>query len=83
MIHRPSQICIRKRNAAEGSLAQDLPRRGLAVFAEEKARLRAQIRVPPAIQDDPGNVTLGIESGTCKHIGKLLTDPTFVFPEGH
>ena len=82
MIHSPSQVCISKRNAAEGRLAQDLPRRGLAIFAEEKARLWAQIRVPPAIQDDSGNVPVGIESGTRKHVAKLLTDATFVFPEG-
>ena len=82
MIHSPSQVCISKRDAAEGCRAQDLPGRGLAVFAEEKTRLWAQIRVPPTIQDNSGNVPVGIESGTRNHVGKLLTDATFVFPEG-
>ncbi len=59
MVHRPSQIGVGKSDPAERRLAQDFSSGGLAASAKEESRLRAQIGVTPAIQDDSRDVPPG------------------------
>src|SRR2546428_2279351 len=54
---------------------------GPPASAEEEAGLRAQIGVPPAVEDDAGNVALRIKSNGRKHLRELLADTAFVFAE--
>ena len=82
MVHRPSQIGVGKSDPAERRLAQDFSSGGLAASAKEESRLRAQIGVTPAIQDDSRDVPLGVEAGAGKHLRELLTDLPFIVPEG-
>ena len=58
----PAKIGIGEADAVEGRGAQNLSRAWLAVLAEEKAGLRAQIGVAPAVQNYAGDIALGIES---------------------
>src|SRR5581483_8804032 len=81
MIHRPRKIRIRKGNPPEWRAPQNLPWRRLAVRPEEESGLRTQIGVPPAIEDDRGNITARIKPGCRKHSRELLTDAPLVLPE--
>ena len=76
------EIGIGKGNASEGGAAQDLARRRLAVLAEEKSRLRTAIGVPPAVEDDAGDIALGVEARSGEHLGKLLARLSFIIDEG-
>jgi len=49
MIAGPRKIRIRKRDPTVRVIPQDVPRRRLAIDAEEKPRLRIHVRVTPAI----------------------------------
>src|SRR5271169_1631617 len=79
MVHDASQIRIRKGDAAERGVAQDFTRSRLSARAKEESRLRTQIGVAPAVQDNAGDVAPGIESSTRKHHRELLADAAFVF----
>jgi len=56
MIHGAGQIRIRKGDAPKRRAAQNLAGRGLSIASKEKSRLRIQIRVSPAIQNDRGKM---------------------------
>ncbi len=62
VIHDAGQVGIGEADAVEGRGAQDLSRGWLAVLAEEKAGLGAQIGMAPAVQNYAGDIALGIES---------------------
>ena len=62
MIAGSREIRVSERNPPVRLIAQHIPRRRLAVQAEEKPRLRIHIRVAPAIENDPGDVPPRIES---------------------
>ena len=81
MVHDSRQIGIGKRNATEGRSSQDFAGRRLSVLAEEKAGLRIEIGVPPAVQNDSRDIAPRIKTGAAKHFGKLLADFSFVIPE--
>src|SRR3954469_9493784 len=51
MVHDPAQIGIGKRDAAEGGAPNYFAWRRLSRLTEEEAGLRAEIGVPPAVQD--------------------------------
>jgi hypothetical protein len=53
VIARPCKIRIRESYSTVWTIAQDVPRRRLAIDAEEEPRLRIHVRVPPAIENDP------------------------------
>ena len=54
---------------------------GIAVRTEEEARLWAWVRVAPTIEDDGGDVSLGVEAGGRKHLRKLVADAALVLVE--
>src|SRR3569832_1636446 len=81
MVHRASEVSIREGDASERSAAQDVARCGLAVRAEEESRLRAQIGMPPAIENDRGDITPRIEACLGEHARELLADAPLVFSE--
>ena len=62
MVHDPGQIGVGKRDAAKRRIPQDFTRRGICVRAEEEARLGAQVGVPPAVQNDAGDIPLAVDS---------------------
>ena len=82
MVHNSGEICIRKSNSSKRRGAKDFSRRRLAIFAEEEARLWIQISMSPAIQNDSGDVALGIAPRAREHVSKLLANLAFVFREG-
>src|SRR6202022_2854533 len=49
VVHRPSQVCIRESDSAEGSTAQYFARGRLLLSPKEKPRPRIQVSVTPAI----------------------------------
>src|SRR5688572_16128269 len=81
MIHGAGKIGVRERDSAVGLIAQHLARRGLAIDAEEKARLRIHVGVPPAIQNDPGDVSAWIEAPRSEHVPELFPERTLVLRE--
>src|SRR6185503_217963 len=82
MIARASEVGIRKRNPPVRLPAQNIPRRRLAVGAEEKTRLRIHVRVSPTIENDSGNVPAWIETSRCEHVAHLLAERALVLREG-
>src|SRR5258708_19596819 len=81
MVHDPSEVGIRESDAPMRPIAQDLAGAGAPVRTEEKSRLRTQVRMPPAIQDEAGDIALWIETSAAEHHGKLLADPALVDAE--
>src|SRR5437667_559295 len=81
VVHRSGQVSVGEGNSTEGSATKDFAGCGLAVLAEEKARLGAYVGVAPAVENDPGNIAAGIEPRPRKHFDKLLTDRCLIFPE--
>src|SRR5437764_8200665 len=81
MIHRASEIGIRESDAAKRSGAQNFPGRGIAISAKEKTRLRTEIRMPPPIENDSGNIALWVESNRRKHLRQLFANAVFVCVE--
>src|SRR5262249_29588542 len=77
MVHDAGEIGVGKCDAAKRSGAQNFARRGFAVRAEEETRLRIQVSVSPAIEDDASDVALGIEASGCEHSLELLADAAF------
>src|SRR3954466_6708127 len=82
MVHDAGEIGIGECNPAVRCLAQDIAWSRLAVFAEEEARLWAEVGVAPAIQNDAGDIAIGIEAGTPKHGSELFPDSPFVCSKG-
>src|SRR3982750_4719738 len=78
MVWRAGQVRIRERDSSKGRCTQNLPGRRLPVTAEEKSGLRADVCMSPAIQDDAGDVTSGIEPTSGKHLSQLCADLPFV-----
>src|SRR5215469_584569 len=78
MIGSPGEIGVGKRNPAEGCGAQDLSRCRAPIFAEEKPRLGADVSVPPAVENNSGDVPCGLESGRGKHFTQLRPDLTLI-----
>src|SRR4026207_122560 len=81
MVHDSSQIRIGTCNTAEGRSSQDFAGRGLSVPAEEKAGLRIEVGVPPAVKNDSFYIPPCIKTGGAKHFSKLLADFSFVIAE--
>jgi hypothetical protein len=77
-----SEIRVRKSYPSVRTPAQHIPRRRLAVRAEEKSRLRIHVRVSPAVEDDSGDVTSRIESAGREHVAELVTERALVLREG-
>jgi hypothetical protein len=82
MIHNSGEVGVRECYFTEGFFSQNVAGRGLPIFTEKEARLRIQIRVAPAVQNNSSHVPARIESGARKHVGKLLADLPLVPPKG-
>ena len=82
MIHNAGEIRIGKGDAVMRVIAQEISRRRLSAIAEEKTRLRAQVRVSPSVQDDAGDVIFRVKSQILKHHGKLFTNFSLVGAKG-
>src|SRR5579884_3733890 len=82
VVRRAGEVGVGESNSAERRGAQDLSRRGLAVFTEKEAWLRIDVSVAPAIQDDASNVAPGVKAGLRKHLGQLLADFPFIVAVG-
>src|ERR1700680_2820965 len=74
MIHDASQISIGERNAPKRRTPQNFARGRFSTAAEEKAGLRVEVSVSPAVQDNSRNVSPGVKPAAGKHIGKLLAN---------
>ena len=68
MVHDSRQISIGKCNATERRSSQDFAGRRLAVPAEEKAGLRIEIGVPPAVENDSLNIAPRIKTEAAPNI---------------
>ena len=78
MIHRSGEIAVGKGDAAEWFSAQDLSRGWLSIQTKEKAWLGTEISVPPAVENDAGDISLRIKSVAGKHGGHLVADLPFI-----
>jgi len=81
VIRRSGKIGIRERDSTVWSIAQDIPRRRLAVEPKEKAGLRIDVGVPPPVQDDPGDATSRIESTRREHVTQLFAKSALILRE--
>ena len=81
MIHRSRKIGICKRDPAMSPVAQDVSRRGLAVRAEEKAGLRIDVGMAPAIENDARDVAPRVEAAWGEHVAELLAEDALVLRE--
>ena len=81
MIAGSGEIRIRERNPTVRLIPQHIPRRRLAVDAEEKARLRINVRVSPPIQNDSRDVSARIEPARREHVAELLAERALVLRE--
>ena len=82
MIAGAGEIRISKSNPTVRLIPQHIPRRRLAVDAEEKSRLWSHVRVSPAIEDDSGDVPARIEATGREHVGHLFAERSLVLGEG-
>ena len=62
MIHDSRQIGIRERNPAVGRIPENITWTGRVAFSKEKARLGAEVRMTPPVQNNSRNVAVRIES---------------------
>ena len=81
MVHDAGQIGIRERYATEWRSPQNFARCGFSILAEEKAGLRIQVGVSPAVQNDSFNVPPRIKPDAAEHLSELLADFSLVIPE--
>jgi|ERR1700691_3018900 len=81
MIHGSCQIGISKCNTPKWRIAQDLASGRLATTPKEETRLRAQIGMSPAIQDDSCDIPPCIEAPSREHLVELLPDLSFIISE--
>src|SRR5690242_5487280 len=78
MVHGASKIGIREADPAERRRTQRFAPGRLATAAEKEARLRTQVGMAPAVQNDSGNVSLRVEAHRREHLRQLLTDSCFI-----
>ena len=78
MIHRSGKIAVGKGDSAERFSAQDLSRRRLSIQTKEKAWLRTEVGVAPAVENDAGGITLRVKSVAGEHCGHQLADLPFI-----
>src|SRR5579864_6372135 len=81
MIHRSSKIGICKGNPSKRSVPQNLAGCGPAIAAKEKPGLRTEIGVPPAVEDDPGDIPPRVKARAVKHLSKLFAEPPLIVLE--
>jgi len=81
MVHGSGKVGVSKCNTPKGRTAQDFASGRLATQAKEEPRLRTQIGVSPAIQDDSCNVPARVEAASSEHLAELLTNLFFVVSE--
>src|SRR5580704_19072211 len=81
MIHGPGQIGIGKCDPAEWCVAQDLPGGRSALLSEEETRLRAQVGMAPAVQNNAGDIAPRVEAGAGEHCRELFADLLLIVPE--
>src|SRR5579862_5720852 len=78
MIHHPRKISIRKRDSAKSRRSQNLSGRRLSIHAKKEPGLRVQVRMPPAVQNNAGNIAACLETRARKHVRELFANLTFV-----
>src|SRR5580700_7147872 len=78
MIHRSCKVGICKGNPSKRSVPQNLARCGPAIAAKEEPRLRTEIGVPPAIQDDPRDVPPRVKACAVKHLAELFAESPLI-----
>ena len=81
MIRCARKIGISESDPTVRAVAQDVPRRRLAVKAEKESGLRIHVRVTPAIENDSGNVSARIEPARREHVAELLAERALVLGE--
>ena len=81
MVHDASDIGIGESDAAKGHAAEYLARRVISILAKEKAGLRAEVGVAPAVQNQAGDITPRVEAYAGEHRGELLADAALVLAE--
>src|SRR5262249_14837715 len=69
---------MRKRDTAERSVTQRIPRGRLALTSEEESRLGIYKRVSPTVEHDAGNIAFSIKAGRPEHISHLLANSPLV-----
>ena len=82
MIHNTRQIGVRESDPSVRLIAQDFTRTRVSVYPKEEARLRAQVRVPPSIQDQAGDVALWFETRPAEDHSQLLANASFKVRKG-
>ncbi len=92
VIHGAGEVGIGKGDAAEGGAAQQFawggPRdllacRGVAFeLSEEKTGLGIEISMAPAIEDDRGDIAMGVKASVREHRRELIPKALLVFAEG-
>src|ERR1700728_2719723 len=78
MIHRARKVGVRKSDPSEGSSTESIPWSGFAIRSEKESWLRSNESMPEAVEDNSGDVALGVEAGRAEHIGHLFADLPFV-----
>src|SRR5271154_3994335 len=81
VVHGSGEIGVGKRDPAEGRTAQDFSWCRSTIPAKEEARLRAQIGMTPAVQNDSRDIPLRVKPRGRKHLRKLFTDSSFIVPK--
>jgi hypothetical protein len=74
MITGTGEIGIRKSDPTMRTVTKDVTRRWLPIEAKEESRLRIHVGVPPAIENDSGDVSARIEAAGREHVGHLLAE---------
>jgi hypothetical protein len=81
MITGAGKIRISKSDPTVRRTSKDVPRRRVAINAEEKSWLRIHVGVTPAIQNDSGDVPARIEAAGREHVAELLAEGALVLGE--
>src|SRR3954465_5298572 len=81
MIGRACQVGVRESNSPVWPVTENVPRRRLAVDAEEETRLGIYIGVSPTVENDSGNVAFRIEATRREHVAQLLPKCALVLSE--
>src|SRR5215471_144583 len=71
-----------KGNSSEGSAAEGFARGGLSIEAEKESRWRINESMTKAVQNDSGNIALGIETRRPEHFVHLLANLPLVPRKG-
>src|SRR5215831_18281252 len=78
MIGSSGEVGVSEGDPAEGRGPQNLSRGRAPVLAEEEPGLRADVSVPPAVENDSRDVSRGVESGSGEHFAQLGPDPMLI-----